>query len=146
MTPTPEQVEAWAREAGIDLHSDTLCRHEGWAEPMQKFAALVCLWAREAGVQSPEEYHGDKSADSPWMAKTADLAKFAALACAWQREQLSKPADKALEPRPCDQCSGTMTAHSNGYSTFLRCGRCGAVPMDWAKAIRSDCADGAKGG
>jgi len=30
-----------AREAGIDAESDTLCRHEGWVEPLEHFAALV---------------------------------------------------------------------------------------------------------
>jgi hypothetical protein len=30
-----------AREAGIDAEKDTLCRYEGWLEPLQAFEALV---------------------------------------------------------------------------------------------------------
>lgn len=34
-----------------------------------------------------------------------------------------------LTPKPCDQCIGTMRGSTNGYSVFLRCELCGAVPM-----------------
>lgn len=34
-------IERLAREAGIDINADTLCRYEGWEEPMRRFAALV---------------------------------------------------------------------------------------------------------
>ena len=37
-----------AREAGIDAESDTLCRYEGWVEPLERFAALVRAAEREA--------------------------------------------------------------------------------------------------
>ena len=30
-----------AREAGIDAEQDTLCRYEGWVEPLTRFAELV---------------------------------------------------------------------------------------------------------
>jgi hypothetical protein len=30
-----------AREVGIDAEKDTLCRYEGWVEPLTRFAALV---------------------------------------------------------------------------------------------------------
>ena len=30
-----------AREAGIDAEKDTLCRYEGWLEPLKTFEALV---------------------------------------------------------------------------------------------------------
>lgn len=36
-----DRIKQMAQEAGIDIDSDTLCRHEGWSEPMRKFAALV---------------------------------------------------------------------------------------------------------
>ena len=36
-----ELIERLAKEAGIDIHADTLCRYEGWGEPLQRFAALV---------------------------------------------------------------------------------------------------------
>ena len=44
---TPADIERMAREAGIDMHADTLCRYEGWAEPMMRFAALVQAAERE---------------------------------------------------------------------------------------------------
>jgi hypothetical protein len=40
-----------ALEAGIDAKKDTLCRYEGWEEPMEKFAALVAAAEREACAQ-----------------------------------------------------------------------------------------------
>ncbi len=40
-----------AREAGIDATSDTLCRYEGWIEPLERFAALVAAAEREACAQ-----------------------------------------------------------------------------------------------
>jgi len=41
MTDQTDRIKQMAQEAGIDIDSDTLCRHEGWSEPMRKFAALV---------------------------------------------------------------------------------------------------------
>jgi hypothetical protein len=38
---TRDDIIRLAREAGIDAERDTLCRNEGWVEPMVKFAALV---------------------------------------------------------------------------------------------------------
>jgi hypothetical protein len=38
---TRDDIIRLAREAGIDAEDDTLCRNEGWVEPMVKFAALV---------------------------------------------------------------------------------------------------------
>ena len=37
-----------AREAGIDAEKDTLCRYEGWLEPLKAFEALVRADEREA--------------------------------------------------------------------------------------------------
>jgi hypothetical protein len=36
-----------AREAGIDAEKDTLCRYEGWLEPLKVFEALVRADERE---------------------------------------------------------------------------------------------------
>jgi hypothetical protein len=36
-----------AREAGIDAEKDTLCRYEGWLEPLKAFEALVRADERE---------------------------------------------------------------------------------------------------
>lgn len=36
-----ELIERLAKACGIDVHADTLCRYEGWNEPMERFAALI---------------------------------------------------------------------------------------------------------
>ena len=36
-----EDIIRMAREAGIDAERDTLCRYEGFVEPLEHFAALV---------------------------------------------------------------------------------------------------------
>jgi hypothetical protein len=38
---TTNDIIRMAREAGIDAESDTLCRHGGWVEPIERFAAAV---------------------------------------------------------------------------------------------------------
>ena len=38
---TKEDIIRMAREAGIEAEADTLCRHEGFVEPLERFAALV---------------------------------------------------------------------------------------------------------
>ena len=38
---TREDIIRMAREAGIDAERDTLCRYEGFVEPLERFAALV---------------------------------------------------------------------------------------------------------
>ena len=43
-----EQVIRMAREAGIDAESDTLCRYEGWVEPLQRFFHLAAAAGAEA--------------------------------------------------------------------------------------------------
>ena len=43
-----EDIIRMAREAGIDAEKDTLCRYEGWVEPIERFAALVASAEREA--------------------------------------------------------------------------------------------------
>lgn len=44
---TRDDIIKMAREAGIDAESDTLCRYEGWVEPLERFAALVRADERE---------------------------------------------------------------------------------------------------
>jgi hypothetical protein len=36
-----ELIHEFAKQAGIDPESDTLCRYEGWSAPMEKFAELI---------------------------------------------------------------------------------------------------------
>ena len=43
-----DDIIRMAREAGIDAESDTLCRYEGWVEPLQRFADLIAAAEREA--------------------------------------------------------------------------------------------------
>ena len=38
---TREDIIRMAREAGIDAERDTLCRYEGFVEPLERFADLV---------------------------------------------------------------------------------------------------------
>jgi hypothetical protein len=42
-----EQILAIAEECGIEAWRDTLCRYEGWEEPMIAFAARIEAAARE---------------------------------------------------------------------------------------------------
>ena len=37
-----------ARDAGIDAETDTLCRYEGWVEPLERFIKLVRADERDA--------------------------------------------------------------------------------------------------
>ena len=46
-----DDIIKMAREVGIDATSDTLCRYEGWIEPLERFAALVAVAEREACAQ-----------------------------------------------------------------------------------------------
>lgn len=56
---TRDEIIRMAREAGIDAESDTLCRYEGWVEPLQRFfhlaAAAGAAAEREACAQAAEE-------------------------------------------------------------------------------------------
>ena len=58
---TRDDIIRMAREAGIDAENDTLCRNEGWVEPMVKFASLVAAEEREACAEvcEPQEQHDD---------------------------------------------------------------------------------------
>ena len=53
---TRDDIIRMAREAGIDAENDTLCRNEGWVEPMVKFASLVATAEREACAKVCDEY------------------------------------------------------------------------------------------
>jgi hypothetical protein len=36
-----KRIRELAAQAGIDPESDTLCRYEGWSEPIENFAELI---------------------------------------------------------------------------------------------------------
>lgn len=50
--------------------------------------------ARMAGIQEPEAYHGDASAQTPWVATSFELVLFAALILLNQKESPSMFANK----------------------------------------------------
>ena len=57
---TKDDIIRMALEAGIDAKKDTLCRYEGWEEPMEKFAFLVAAAEREACAKMCEEISDDE--------------------------------------------------------------------------------------
>ncbi len=36
-----KRIRELEKQAGIDPESDTLCRYEGWSEPIEKFAERI---------------------------------------------------------------------------------------------------------
>ena len=48
---TQDEIIEMAKEAGIDAEADTLCRYEGWVEPLETFAKLVAAKEREKTLQ-----------------------------------------------------------------------------------------------
>ena len=44
-----------AKQAGINAEADTLCRYEGWVEPLETFANLIAAHERETIMKSIEE-------------------------------------------------------------------------------------------
>jgi len=41
MTTHTDRIRQMAQEAGIDVNADTLCRYDGWLDPITRFAKLV---------------------------------------------------------------------------------------------------------
>jgi hypothetical protein len=50
-----EQILAIAEECGIEAWRDTLCRYEGWEEPMIAFAARIESLVRERAALECEQ-------------------------------------------------------------------------------------------
>jgi hypothetical protein len=69
-----ELIERLAAEAGINVHADTLCRYEGWSEPMRRFAALVAEECAKIAADTDNGY-GDGTC---FPAAAAIRAKFKA--------------------------------------------------------------------
>ena len=67
-----------AREAGIDAEKDTLCRYEGWLEPLKAFEALVRADQREIDAKVCADLAPDMSRTandaSIWDVATFDCA------------------------------------------------------------------------
>jgi len=61
------EIIEMARQAGINAEADTLCRNEGWVEPLEAFAKLVAAKEREACAKVCEdslEYAGGTLAEA----------------------------------------------------------------------------------
>jgi len=57
-----------AKEAGIEAETDTLCRNDGWVEPLKTFAALVLANAALLDTYPPHlEFKPEKR---PWVGLT----------------------------------------------------------------------------
>ena len=52
---TKEDIIRMAREAGIEAEADTLCRYEGFVEPLERFAKLVAEKAIKEALAQPEQ-------------------------------------------------------------------------------------------
>lgn len=62
-----------AREAGIDAEKDTLCRYEGWVEPLTRFAALVIAnHPPQSYMTWQEGYEAGRQAEREACAKVCD--------------------------------------------------------------------------
>jgi hypothetical protein len=46
-----EDIIRMAREAGIEAEADTLCRYEGFVEPLERFASLIFEQGRQQGMK-----------------------------------------------------------------------------------------------
>ena len=71
---TRDDIIRMAREAGIDAENDTLCRNEGWVEPMVKFASLVAAEEREACAKVCDAAQLFGNSDERWSAKCCSEA------------------------------------------------------------------------
>ena len=72
---TRDDIIRMAREAGIDAEKDTLCRYEGWVEPLTRFAELVADAEREACAKVCDEV-GNRDTDThAWDAAAAIRAR-----------------------------------------------------------------------
>jgi hypothetical protein len=89
-----EEIIRMAREAGIDAESDTLCRYEGWVEPIERFAALVAK-------------HAVSNIDpASWMSYQEGRAAGAAA----EREACAKTADCWAEQRAGEEIAAAIRA------------------------------------
>ena len=48
---TRDDIIRMAREAGIDAEKDTLCRYEGWVEPLERFFHLAYAAGRKTAQE-----------------------------------------------------------------------------------------------
>lgn len=73
-----EFIDRLAIAAGINIHMDTLCRNEGWFEPMRMFAQLV---AEECAKLCDEVHIAPRAWNGPGAEKcaTAIRERFKAL-------------------------------------------------------------------
>ena len=70
---TREDIIRMAREAGIEAEADTLCRYEGFVEPLERFAALVIANnPPQSSMAWQEGYEAGKQTEREACAKLCD--------------------------------------------------------------------------
>ena len=57
MAEHTDRIRQMAQEAGIDVNADTLCRYDGWLDPITRFAQLVAEDERSKWASVVVEMH-----------------------------------------------------------------------------------------
>ena len=77
---TKEDIIRMAREAGIEAEADTLCRYEGFVEPLERFAALVIANNPPQSLMAWQEgYEAGKQTEREACAKVCERVKEATI-------------------------------------------------------------------
>jgi len=71
MTDMQDRINELAKQCGIDMDSDTLCRHGGWDEPVRNFAQAI---ARECAEIVEEHAKALRAMNSKHEAAQAEMA------------------------------------------------------------------------
>ena len=84
---TKEDIIRMAREAGIEAEADTLCRYEGFVEPLERFAALVIANnPPQSSMAWQEGYEAGKQTEREKVTKERDrMCKH----CKWKNDENS---------------------------------------------------------
>jgi hypothetical protein len=75
---TTDKIIAAARECGIDAKSDTLCRWDGWLEPLSRFYAIAYRAGMERAAEiceAQQDREEEARADARFKAALKDLDK-----------------------------------------------------------------------
>ena len=90
-----------AREVGIDAEKDTLCRYEGWVEPLTRFAALVIAnHPPQSYMTWQEGYEAGRHAEREACAKVCDgLADMHAKMDQWGSHKTAETLAQAIRAR-----------------------------------------------
>ena len=96
-----DDIIRMAREAGIDAEKDTLCRFEGWVEPLKRFAALVIANNPPQSFMSWQEgFEAGKQTEREACAKIIETYRIPVgnspageMACEWTHDALKEIRD-----------------------------------------------------